>query len=86
MKTPFRLRRHLFLGLGVWAFAAVAQGQEAEPFEDPPINYSATKPNDRATKLNEAFQKQADGNYPTEITCECGAVVRGFANLDKIRK
>ena len=60
MKTPTRMRRNLFLGLGLLLLAAAARSQEAEPFEDPPINYSATKPNDRATKLNEAFQKQAD--------------------------
>ena len=60
MKTPPRIRRNLFLGLGLLLIAATARSQEAEPFEDPPINYSATKPNDRATKLNEAFQKQAD--------------------------
>jgi len=59
MLTPTRSSsRPLFLGLLLGAVAAL--GQEAEPFEDPPINYSATKPNDRATKLNEAFQKQAD--------------------------
>lgn len=29
--------------------------------------------------------KQADGTYPTEVTCQCGAVLRAFANLDNIR-
>ena len=60
MQTPFRLHRLLLSGLALWALTPSGRGQEAEPFEDPPINYSATKPNDRATKLNEAFQKQAD--------------------------
>jgi hypothetical protein len=60
MQTPFRWHRLLLGGLALWALAPSGRGQEAEPFEDPPINYSATKPNDRATKLNEAFQKQAD--------------------------
>ena len=60
MKTPTCMCRNLFLGLGLLLTAATARSQEAEPFEDPPINYSATKPTDRATKLNEAFQKQAD--------------------------
>lgn len=31
------------------------------------------------------IQKQPDGTYPTEITCQCGAVLRAFANLDSIR-
>lgn len=58
MPTPTRLSWPLIVGLLL--VAATVRGQEAEPFEDPPINYSATKPNDPATKLNEAFQKQAD--------------------------
>ncbi len=37
-----------------------ASAQEAEPFEDPPINYSATVPNDRVQQLNAASQKQVD--------------------------
>ncbi len=60
MKTPTRVSWPLFLGLSLLLVAATVRSQEAEPFEDPPINYSATKPNDQATKLNEAFQKQAD--------------------------
>ena len=55
-----RLARNLFVGLCCAGIAAAVHGQEAEPFEDPPINYSATKPNDRASKINEAFKKQAD--------------------------
>lgn len=60
MQTPFRLRTLLLAGLALGVLAPAGRGQEAEPFEDPPINYSATKPNDRATKLNAAFEKQAD--------------------------
>lgn len=29
--------------------------------------------------------KLADGTFPYEITCECGASIRAFANLDRIR-
>lgn len=41
-------------------------------------------------KANEAKKigyvgKQADGTYPTEVQCHCGAVLRAFANLDNIR-
>ncbi len=36
-----------------------AQAQQAEPFEEPPINYSATQTNDRATAINAAFQSRA---------------------------
>lgn len=60
MQTPFRLHALLLAGLALGVLAPAGRGQEAEPFEDPPINYSATKPNDRATKLNAAFEKQAD--------------------------
>lgn len=31
------------------------------------------------------IQKGADGKYPYEIQCQCGALVRAFANLDRIR-
>jgi hypothetical protein len=65
MKIPRRWSRNLIVGLCLAGLclaglAAGGRAQEAEPFEDPPINYSATKPNDRASKLNEAFRKQAD--------------------------
>lgn len=29
--------------------------------------------------------KQDNGEYPVELQCDCGAVVRAFANLDSIR-
>ena len=37
-----------------------AQAQQVEPFEEPPINYSATQTNDGATAINAAFQSRAD--------------------------
>ncbi|MEI7650685.1 MAG: hypothetical protein WCJ96_01600 [Verrucomicrobiota bacterium] len=37
-----------------------ALAQEREPFEDAPINYTATQPRDRIARLNATFQKQAD--------------------------
>lgn len=29
--------------------------------------------------------KQADGDFPLEISCKCGAVLRAFGNIDNIR-
>ena len=37
-----------------------ARGQQAEPFEEPPIDYSATQPADRATAINASFRRRAD--------------------------
>lgn len=31
------------------------------------------------------LQRGPDGNFPHEITCECGAVLRVFANIENIR-
>lgn len=56
LRTP----RLLWTGLLSLNLAVCAGAQEAEPFEDPPINYSTTTPNDRAQKLNAAFQKQTE--------------------------
>lgn len=60
MKFTLRIPLARWARLLALSFPLMAAGQEAEPFEDPPINYSATKPNDRVQKLNAAFQKQAD--------------------------
>jgi hypothetical protein len=32
------------------------------------------------------YTGRVNGQYPTEIACKCGAVLRAFANLDNIRK
>jgi hypothetical protein len=40
--------------------AAAGRAQEREPFEEAPINYSATSPHDRVTQINEKFARQAD--------------------------
>lgn len=45
------------LALGLIGPAALAQ--QAEPFEEPPISYSATPTNDRATAINAAFHGRA---------------------------
>ena len=37
-----------------------ASAQQVEPFEEPPISYSATQTNDRATAINAAFRQRAD--------------------------
>ena len=39
---------------------ARAAAQQREPFEDAPINYTASQPRDRIARLNATFQKQAD--------------------------
>jgi expansin (peptidoglycan-binding protein) len=33
----------------------------------------------------EDVPKAADGTTPYEITCQCGALIRAFANVDNIR-
>jgi hypothetical protein len=33
----------------------------------------------------EDVPKQPDGTTPLEITCQCGALLRAFANLDNLR-
>ena len=50
----------LAAGAGLTCLAAVASAQQIEPFEEPPISYSATQTNDRATAINAAFQARAD--------------------------
>ena len=56
---PSLLRRLLVLGLAVTLNPA-ARAQQVEPFEEPPISYSATQAHDRATAINAAFLKKAD--------------------------
>lgn len=46
--------------------------------------YTGDKPAD-ATKKVGYIGKEADGTFPVEISCQCGAVVRAFANIDNIR-
>ena len=58
MAVPSSLRLMLLVGLSGMA-AKDASGQQAEPFEEPPINYSATQTNDRATAINALFQNRA---------------------------
>lgn len=43
--------------------------------------YQAT----RTKKKDQAVPAQANGQFPYEIICGCGAVLRAFANLDNIR-
>jgi hypothetical protein len=57
--VPSLLRRLLVLGLAVTLNPA-ARAQQVEPFEEPPISYSATQAHDRATAINAAFLKKAD--------------------------
>jgi hypothetical protein len=58
MTVPSFLRLLLIAGLfGLAAREACAQ--QAEPFEELPINYSATQTNDRATAINAVFQSRA---------------------------
>lgn len=45
---------------GLACLGSVASAQQVEPFEEPPISYSATQTNDRATAINAAFQARAD--------------------------
>ncbi len=56
---PFFPRLLLIAGLSGLA-ERDASAQQAEPFEEPPINYSATPTNDRATSINATFQKRAN--------------------------
>lgn len=56
---PFFPRLLLIAGLSGLAVRD-ASAQQAEPFEEPPINYSATPTNDRATSINATFQKRAN--------------------------
>ena len=56
---PSSLRLLLVVGL-TGLLTPGTQAQQAEPFEEPPINYSATQTNDRATAINAAFQSRAD--------------------------
>lgn len=56
---PFLARLLLVTGLSALT-GRTAQAQQAEPFEEPPISYSATQPDDRATALNAAFRARAD--------------------------
>ena len=58
MTVPSSLRLLLLVGLSSMA-ARDASAQQAEPFEEPPINYSATQTNDRATAINALFQNRA---------------------------
>ena len=57
--VPIALRFLLLLGL-TGTLTPAARAQQAEPFEEPPINYSATQTNDRATAINAAFRARAD--------------------------
>jgi hypothetical protein len=57
--VPSSLRLLLVVGL-TGLLTPGTQAQQAEPFEEPPINYSATQTNDRATAINAAFQSRAD--------------------------
>lgn len=50
----------LLAGSGLACLAAAAAAQQIEPFEEPPISYSASPTNDRATAINAAFQARAD--------------------------
>ena len=55
---PNLLRFLLVIGL-TGPLMPGAQAQQVEPFEEPPISYSATQTNDRATEINAAFQSRA---------------------------
>ena len=55
---PTLLRFLLVIGL-TGPLMPDAQAQQVEPFEEPPISYSATQTNDRATEINAAFQSRA---------------------------
>jgi hypothetical protein len=57
--VPGLLRVLLVIGL-TGLLTPGAQGQQVEPFEEPPLNYSATQTNDRATAINATFQRRAD--------------------------
>lgn len=45
--------------------------------------YQGDKAPDQAKKLG--YIGRTNGEYPLEITCTCGAIVRAFANLDNLR-
>ena len=45
--------------------------------------YQGDKQADAAKKVG--YIGKANGEYPYEIQCQCGAVIRAFANLDQIR-
>lgn len=49
------------------------------------VEYAEQKGCGRRYYQDKDVPKDANGNYPLEHACECGAVVRGFANLDRIR-
>ncbi len=55
---PALLRILLVVGL-IGPLTPCASAQQVEPFEEPPINYSATPTNDRATAINAIFQSRA---------------------------
>ena len=55
---PSLLRILLVVGL-MGPLAPRASAQQVEPFEEPPINYSATPTNDRATAISAKFQSRA---------------------------
>ncbi|PAZ06489.1 MAG: hypothetical protein CAK86_02370 [Opitutia bacterium AMD-G1] len=55
---PSLLRILLVAGL-IGPLTPGAQGQQVEPFEEPPINYSATPTNDPATAISAKFQSRA---------------------------
>ena len=57
--VPNALRSLLLLGL-TGSLTSAARAQQVEPFEEPPISYSATQTNDRATAINAAFRSRAD--------------------------
>lgn len=40
---------------------------------------------DRTAKPEQKITRQPNGEYPYEIQCPCGGIVRAFANLDNIR-
>jgi len=56
--VPSLFRILLVVGLA-GPLAPRAPAQQIEPFEEPPINYSATPTNDRATAINAIFQSRA---------------------------
>jgi hypothetical protein len=56
--VPSLLRILLVVGL-IGPLTPSSQGQQVEPFEEPPINYSATPTNDRATAISAKFQSRA---------------------------
>ena len=55
---PSLLRILLVVGL-IGPLTPSASAQQVEPFEEPPINYSVTPTNDRATAISAKFQSRA---------------------------